>query len=359
MSPSMSQIQEQQNHVQITNHLDHAITIPQNETIAVLKILTPNQARNIQPMTKEQLTLISKFPDENDNVINQLFQDPEASMDKRWYLTSKTCDNPDKFNKIEGRIYDEFIQLREAEQPDPTRGDEQRQTFLKNFSWDDSILNEQKQQIIEALLVKYHIIFAGHRLDIGINTDFKIKLLPKHDDPVYAQSLPTPTNFKDYLLVELALIRDYGIIMTLPYSKYSSPTVAQRKPNGKLRILVDLRRINHLVKNDYNQHNHTVTTIAEAVQHMAGKKYFCKLDCSQAYHCFQMSDRGLNRSLSAFNSTIREYLDALVKADKCAQYVDDIGVAANIVDELVDIIEAVFQQIQKPALRYMSRKSGK
>ena len=107
---------------------------------------------------------------------------------------------------------------------------------------------------------------------------------------------------------------------------------------------------------------------------MAGKKYFCKLDCSQPYHCLQMADeqsiqllafnfgsrtfahlrltQGLNKSLSAFNSTIREYMDALVKADKCAQYVDDIGVAANNVDELVNNIEAVFQQIRKARLKF-------
>ena len=111
---------------------------------------------------------------------------------------------------------------------------------------------------------------------------------------------------------------------------------------------------------------------------MAGKKYFCKLDCSQAYHCLQMADeqsiqllafnfgsrtfaylrlaQGLNRSLSAFNSTIRKYLDALVKADKCAQYVDDIGIAANNVDELIINIEAVFQQIQKAGLKLSMSK---
>ena len=378
VSPSMSEINDQQTHVQITNYLDHSITIPQNTTVAVFRILTPNQAKNVQPMTSEQLTLITKFPDEATNVINQLFQEPDASKDKRWYPTPETCDDPEKLNKIERRIYDEIIQLREAEKLDPTRDDDQRRTFLKNFSWDDSILTEQEQQRIEALLVKYHTIFARHRLDIGINTDFKIKLTPKHDDPVYAQSLPTPTNLKDDLLVELALMQEYGIITTLPYSKYSSPIFAQRKPNGKLRILVDLRRINHLLKNDYNQHNHPVTTIADAAQHMAGKKYFCKLDCSQAYHCLQMADeqsiqllafnfgsrtfaylrlaQGLNRSLSAFNSTIREYLDALVKADKCAQYVYDIGVAAHNVDELVANIEAVFQQIQKAGLKLSMSK---
>ena len=52
--------------------------------------------------------------------------------------------------------------------------------------------------------------------------------------------------------------------------------------------------------------------------------------------------QGLNRSLSAFNTTIRKYLDALVKADKCAQYVDVIGIAANNVDELIINIEAGF-----------------
>ena len=66
--------------------------------------------------------------------------------------------------------------------------------------------------------------------------------------------------------------------------------------------------------------------------------------------------QGLNRSLSSFHSTIREYLDALIKADNCVQYVDDIGVAANNVDELVDNIEAVFQQIQKAGLKLSMSK---
>ena len=172
--------------------------------------------------------------------------------------------------------------------------------------------------------------------------------------------------------------RSYGIITTLPFSKYSSPIFAQRKPNGKLRILVDLRRINHLLKNDYNQHNHPVTTLADAAQHMAGKRFFCKLDCSQAYHCLQMADeqsvqllsfnfgtrtfaylrlaQGLNRSLSCFNSMIREFLDPVVKADRCAQYVDDIGIAAHTVDELVTNIELVFQQVQKAGLKLTMSK---
>ena len=39
---------------------------------------------------------------------------------------------------------------------------------------------------------------------------------------------------------------------------------------------------------------------------------------------FSRPAQGLNRSLSAFTSVVREYLDPLVKADRCAQYVVDI-----------------------------------
>ena len=378
VSPALSKTREGRTHVQITNPLDYQITINVGTPVASFKIMTPKHANNLQPMTNHQLNLITRYPDEATAVLNHIFQDPNEKTDRRWYPTPETCDDPSKLNKIERRIYDEIVKLRTEEKLDPTANEEQRQEFLANFKWEQSILNPHEKQEIEALLVKYHDIFARHRLDIGINTEFKIKLTPKHDDPVYAQSLPTPTTLKDDLLVELALMQEYGIITTLPYSKYSSPIFAQRKPNGKLRILVDLRRINHLLKNDYNQHNHPVTTMADAAQQMAGKRYFCKLECSQAYHCLQMADeqsvqllafnfgsrtfaflrlaQGLNRSLSAFNSTVREYLDPLVKADDCAQYVDDIGIAANTVEELVNNIEAVFTKIRQACLKLSMAK---
>ena len=57
--------------------------------------------------------------------------------------------------------------------------------------------------------------------------------------------------------------------------------------------------------------------------------------------------QGLNRSLSAFTSVVREYLDPLVKADCCAQYVDDIGIAANTPDELIENLELVFSSCPK------------
>ena len=100
---------------------------------------------------------------------------------------------------------------------------------------------------------------------------------------------------------------------------------------------------------------------------------FCKLDCSQAYHCLQMADQrsiemlafnfagrtfaykrlaqGLSRALSAFSSFMREYLDKVIKVDQCAQYVDDIGIAANSVTQLIRNIRAVFECIRQAGLK--------
>ena len=111
---------------------------------------------------------------------------------------------------------------------------------------------------------------------------------------------------------------------------------------------------------------------------MAGKNLFCKPDCSQAYHCLQMADRqsiellafnfasrtlpyrrlaqGLSRSLSAFSSSIREYLDPVTKVDQCAQYVDDFGIAANTPGQLIKNLRAVFQCLRKAGLKLSMAK---
>ena len=91
-----------------------------------------------------------------------------------------------------------------------------------------------------------------------MNEDFKVKLTPKDNSPAYSQSMPTPINLKEDILVELALLHCYGIITTLQFSKYASPIFAQKKPNGKLRLLVNLRRTNNLISDDNINNNHPV-----------------------------------------------------------------------------------------------------
>ena len=78
---------------------------------------------------------------------------------------------------------------------------ESRMEFLKRFDWTDTLLTETEKQAVEDILVKYHDIFARNRMDIGMNTEFKVKLTPKDDKAVYTQSLPMPIHLKEYLML--------------------------------------------------------------------------------------------------------------------------------------------------------------
>ena len=210
-----------------------------------------------------------------------------------------------------------------------------------------------------------------------MNTEFKVKLTPKDDKAVYSPSLTMPIHTKEDLTVEWALRHMYEIITVLPLSKYGSPIFAQKKPNGKLRLLLDLQKINSLIANDYTDNIHPVSTLSDSAQHLAGKSLFCELDCSQAYHYLQMADQrsvemltfnftsrtfaykrlaqGLSRCVCFFPSFMREYLVPVVKADQCAQYLD-IGIAASSATDLIRKIRAVFKCIRQAGLKLTNEK---
>ena len=139
--------------------------------------------------------------------------------------------------------------------------------MLRKRRLEDSALTPDGIARIEELLVEFHDICARHRFDIGMNEEFKVKLTPRDDPPAYSQSLPAANNLKEDTLVKLAMLHKYDIITTLQFSEYASPKFAQKKPNRKLRLMVDMRKINNLISDDYINHNHPVSTLIDAAQH--------------------------------------------------------------------------------------------
>ena len=53
---------------------------------------------------------------------------------------------------------------------------------------------------------------------------------------------------------------------------------------------------------------------------------------------------------------MRKYLDPVVKADQCAQNVEDIGIAANIATDITRNIQAVFMCIRRAGLKLTIEK---
>ena len=123
----------------------------------------------------------------------------------------------------------------------------------------------------------------------GLNTKLEVKRTSKDNRAVYSQNLPIQIHLKEDLIVEFVLLQKNGIITVLSFPKFASLNFAQRKPNGILRLFVDLRKINTLIAVVYTNNNHPVSILSDAAQHLAGKSLFCKHDCPQSYHCLQMA----------------------------------------------------------------------
>ena len=367
ISHSMSTIIDRKIAVRVTNRTETPYTINGNTQIAEVSVVTPEQSKFIKPVDMAILSMIPQGDPDLITYLTELLRTNKQHQQTNifWFPTPKNPGNTAEHTPIQTRILKELRQLQEKEKLNPKDDVESRMKFLKRFDWTDTLLTETEKQAVEYTLVENHDIFARHRMDLGMNTEFKVKLTPKDDKAAYSQSLPMEIHLKENLIVELALMHKYGIITVLAFSKYASPIFAQRRPNGKIHLLVDLRKINTLIADDYTNNIHPVSTLSDAAQHLAGNSLFCKLDCSQAYQCLQMADQRSvemlafnfasrtfaykrlaqdpSRSVSAFSSFMREYLDPVVKADQCAQYVDDIGVSANNATDLTRNIRAVFQ----------------
>ena len=134
VTPAVNQLQDGRSTIQNTKPNAHTFTINQQIIVADLKTFTARQASHVHPMSLEQLTLVSSYPDEATTVINQLFQLPEApTRFKRW------CEEAAHLNHIERLIYNEILKLRKLKKLDPTVDDDQRRHFWTSSVW--KILN--------------------------------------------------------------------------------------------------------------------------------------------------------------------------------------------------------------------------
>ena len=219
ISHSMSTIIDRKIAVRVTNTTESPYTINNNTQIAEFSVVTPEQSKFNKPV---DMAIVSMIREGHPNLVTYLTEllrtnKPEQQNNTFWFPTPKNPGNTEDHTPIQTRILTELCDLQRREKLNPKDDSESRTEFLKRFDWTDTLLTETEKQAVEDILVEYHDIFAGHRMDIGMNTEFKVKLTPKDDKAVYSQSIPMPIHLKEDLIVELALMHKYRIITVLPF----------------------------------------------------------------------------------------------------------------------------------------------
>ena len=194
--------------VRVTNTRESSYLVKKNTQIAEFSVVTPEQSKHIQPVDMAILIMIPQGDPDLTVYLNELLRanKPKQQNNTFWFPIPENPGKSEDHTPKQTRILKELTELKEKEKLNPQESAESGNKLLKQFNWTNTLLTETEKQAIEDIFVDYHDIFARHRVDIGMNTEFKVKITLKDDKPVFRQSLPMPIHVKEDPIVELALM---------------------------------------------------------------------------------------------------------------------------------------------------------
>ena len=174
--------------IKIANTTDFPYTIIANTKLAELQIHEP-ETKSIRPVDSATLNLLTDH-DDVVTYVNALMKIDrnEKNDTKFWFPTPDNPGTESEHTPIQQRILRGLRELEVFEKLNPKESDESRNKFLSMFDWDDSLKSGENPANLESIIVEFNDIFARHRLDIGMNTQFKISLTPNDDKPVYTKT---------------------------------------------------------------------------------------------------------------------------------------------------------------------------
>ena len=186
VAPALATAHNKRINLRIANLTDFPHTIKNHTKLEELQILRPEDTKRIRPVDVATLTTLQD-PDDTHMYVNELLKstNDEQNDENLWFPTPENPGNEDEHTPIQRRILKEIRKLIKKEQLDPTKDPESRKEFLDMFKWEGSQIEGNDKEQLEQTIVEYNDIFARHRLDIGINNSFKVKLTPKDERPKY------------------------------------------------------------------------------------------------------------------------------------------------------------------------------
>ena len=146
----------------------------------------------------------------------------------------------------------------------------------------------------DAIIEEYQDVFEG----IGKLKDYQLKIPIDNDvEPVVQATRRVPFNLRDKLSQKLDELEAKDIIERVDGpTTWVSPVVIVPKPNGDIRLCLDMRQANSAVK----RVRHPIPTVDEVLQEMNESKVFSKLDISMAYHQLELSED--SRDITTFTT---------------------------------------------------------
>ncbi len=150
-------------------------------------------------------------------------------------------------------------------------------------------------------------------------------------------------------------------------SPYSSAPLFIQKPDGRVRMVTDLRHLNAKTVRD----NYALPRIDDILPHLAGNRYFTKMDIRSGYYNIEIEERdkektafstpfglfeynrmvqGAKTSAATFQRCMENVLKPLLY-EGCIAFLDDVIIYSKTVEEHLEILDQALKLMQKAGLK--------
>ena len=158
------------------------------------------------------------------------------------------------------------------------------------MSFPDATTTQQTQAMqerVRKLMCDYSDVFAADDSCPGASDlePLRLELADTRSRPVRAAPYRTTPMFRDFIADQVAKLLKSGAIRP-SYSPWASPVSVVRHPTGKLRMVCDFRRVNHVTKVDA----HPLPDIEAILQQLGKMKYFSCVDLCAGFHQVPLED---------------------------------------------------------------------
>lgn len=223
----------------------------------------------------------------------------------------------------------------------------------------------------KAQLLKWRAAFSKSEFDVGLAKSASHRIRLEEDKPFRERVRRIPLGDLEDLREQLAELKRTGIIRE-SRSPYASPIVVVRKKNGSLRLCIDYRTLNRRTIPD----QYTTPRIEDALQSLAGAKWFSVLDLKSGYYQIPMCPEDKEKTafitpvgffefnrmpqgLSGAPATFQRLMEKTVGDMNLLEvlvYLDDVIVFGRTLEEHEERLEKVLKRLHDEGLKLSMEK---
>ena len=235
-----------------------------------------------------------------------------------------------------------------------------------------SCLDEKATLRVRRLIWEYQTVFSSGPNDLGRTGIIKHRIDTQGERPVKLPPRKIPIHLQEAVNHEIDRLLDLKVIRPSS-SPWSSCVVVVRKPNGDIRLCLDVRAVNARSKHD----SYPLPRVDTCLESMSGSRYYSALDLANGFLQIEMEPE--DRCKTAFSvmgkgffefetlpfglqggpSTCQRLLEHIMKGLQWVSviiYMDDLTCFGKTFDQAFDNLKQVLQRLKDANLKVKTSK---